>query len=92
MKKLSTLLIFAGIFSCNIAAAQKVDSIQTKKDSTKKADYFSKYKTKPASKNTQVNETWNQKQAEKKVSSEYKTNANGQVTGGKTTLKLGKKN
>ncbi len=92
MKKLSTLLIFTGIISCNVAFAQKVDSIQTKKDSIKKTDYFSKYKAKPTSKNTQINETWNKKQGEKKVSSEYKTNANGQVTGGKTTLKLGKKN
>lgn len=92
MKKLSTLLLLAGIISCNTSFAQKTDTVQTKKDSTKKANYFSKYQTKPAPTNNQVNESWNKKQEEKKIESKYQTNSNGQVTGGKTTLKLGKKN
>ena len=92
MKNLSTLLLFAGIISCGTTFAHKADSVQNKKDSVKKADYLSKYKKPRLSTTPQVNESWNKKQGEKKVESNYQTNSNGQVTGGKTTLKLGKKN
>lgn len=92
MKNLSTLLLFAGFFSGGISFAQKADSTQTKKDSAQKANYFSKYKKPQSSTTPQVNESWNKKQGEKKVESSYQTTENGRVTGGKTTLKLGKKN
>ncbi len=92
MKNLSRLLLFLGIISCSTTFAQKADSTQTKKDSVKKADYFSKYKKPQSSTTPQVNESWNKKQVEKKVESSYQTTENGRVTGGKTTLKLGKKN
>lgn len=93
MKNISTLLLFAGIISCNIAFAQKSDSASVKKDSSKKTDYFSKYKTKPTTNNStpQVNSSLTQKQEPKKIESSYKTE-NGRITGGETKLKLGKKN
>jgi hypothetical protein len=93
MKNLSTLLLLAGIISWNVTFAQKNDSTQTKKDSSKKSDYFSKYKTKTAANNTtpQVNSSLSKKQDPKKVESSYKTE-NGRITGGETKLKLGKKN
>jgi hypothetical protein len=91
MKNLTKLLIFAGIISCNTIFAQKVDSTKTQKDSTKKADYFSKYRKKPSSISPQVKDTWTKKQGEKKVEFNYNIE-NGRVLGGETTIKLGKKN
>ncbi len=91
MKNLLKLMLFAGIIAFNSTFAQKVDSTQTKNDSTKKADYFSKYKKTPSNTAPKINESWKTKPEEKKVESSYQTE-NGRTTGGKTTLKLGKKN
>lgn len=93
MKKIAAYTFLAIIISCGASFAQKVDSVSIKKDSTKKTDYFSKYKTKPVSKGTSsgVNESWNKKTATKKVESKYNVE-NGRVVGGETTIKLGKKN
>lgn len=102
MKTLINLLCCIAFVSVNAAFAQKADSVKAPQDTMKaskdslkvparKPDYFSKYKKdSPTANKSQVNATWNAKQEDKKVESNYKYE-NGRVVGGETKLKLGKK-